>query len=164
MHWESICSHWNLCKEPWFNVWTVDACLPTDIISIPTSLCLWQFQVQPWSRRCTSSIVLMNLPYYLQFRHWRLSIGMGSDSILQQKLFMVLCSTEMVALSCVLSILCIAICPLTRWIAWNKKEIGNYDFSDYDIGVFLDIRRISLMRYKGMESLYLTMMLWWTCL
>jgi hypothetical protein len=28
-------------------------------------------------------VVLMNLPYYLQFFHWRLSIGIWGDSILQ---------------------------------------------------------------------------------
>ena len=83
--------------------------------------------------------VLMNLPYYLQFLHWRLSISIGSDSILQRKLFSVLRSTEMVALLCVLSILHIAICLPTRWLAGNSKDLGNYDFSYYDMGKLLDI-------------------------
>ena len=58
--------------------------------------------------------VLMNLPYYLQFLHWHLSIGISSDGILQQKLFTLLHSTEVVALLWVLSILHIAICLPTR--------------------------------------------------
>ena len=53
--------------------------------------------------------VLMNLPFYLEFLNWWLSIGIGSDCILQRKLFTVLRSTEMVALLHVLSILHIAI-------------------------------------------------------
>ena len=31
--------------------------------------------------------VLMNLPYYLEFLHWRLSCGLKSDAILQRKLY-----------------------------------------------------------------------------
>ena len=49
--------------------------------------------------------VLMNLPYYLQFLHWHLSIGISSNGILQRKLFTLLRSTEVVALLWVLSIL-----------------------------------------------------------
>jgi hypothetical protein len=42
--------------------------------------------------------VLMILPYYLQFMQSHLSIGISSDGILQQKLFTLLHSTEVVAL------------------------------------------------------------------
>jgi hypothetical protein len=37
-----------------------------------------------------ASAVLMNLPYYLQFLHWCLWIGISNDGILQQKLFTLL--------------------------------------------------------------------------
>jgi hypothetical protein len=65
--------------------------------------------------------------------------GIGSDCILQCKLFSVLGSTEMVTLLCVLSILHIAICLPTRWLAGNSTDLGNYDFIYYDIGKLLDI-------------------------
>ena len=45
----------------------------------------------------------------------------------------------MVALLHVLSILHIAICLPTRWLAGNSKDLGNYDFSYYDMGKLLDI-------------------------
>ena len=81
----------------------------------------------------------MNLPYYLQFLHWHLSIGISSDGILQQTLFTLLCSTEVVALLQVLSILHIAICLPTRWLAGNAKDLGQYGFSYYDMGSVLDL-------------------------
>ena len=83
--------------------------------------------------------VLMSLPYYLQFLHWRLSIGISSNGILQQKLFTLLHSTEVVALLWVLSILHIAICLPTRWLAGNVKDLGQYGFSYYDMGSVLDL-------------------------
>ena len=54
--------------------------------------------------------VLM-MPYYLHFLHRRLSIGISSD----QKIFMLLQSTEVVTLIWVLSILHTAVCLPTRW-------------------------------------------------
>ncbi len=81
----------------------------------------------------------MNLPYYLQFLHWRLSIGISSNGILQQKLFTLLHSTEVVALLRVLSILHIAICLPIRWLAGNAKDLGQYGFSYYDVGSVLDL-------------------------
>jgi hypothetical protein len=43
----------------------------------------------------------------------------------------------MVALLHVLSILHIAICLPTRWLAGNSKDFGNYDFSYYHMGKLL---------------------------
>ena len=81
----------------------------------------------------------MNLPYYLQFLHWRLSIGISSDGILQQKLCTLQHFTEVAALLWVLSILHIAICLPTRWLAGNAKDLGQNGFSYYDIGLVLDL-------------------------
>jgi hypothetical protein len=81
----------------------------------------------------------MNLPYYIQFLHWLLPIGIGSDSILQGKLFTALHCKKMAALLCVLFILHIAVCLPTRWLARNTKDLGNYDVSYYDMQKFLDI-------------------------
>ena len=43
--------------------------------------------------------VLMNLQFYLKFLNWWLSFGIGSNCILQRKLFTVLRSTNMVAVN-----------------------------------------------------------------
>ena len=59
--------------------------------------------------------------------------------ILQQKLFTLLHSTEVVALLWVLSILYIAICLPTRWLAGNAKDLGQYGFCYYDMGSVLDL-------------------------
>ena len=60
--------------------------------------------------------VLTNLHYYLQYLHWRISATGGkSDNILQMKLYIMF--AEVVAMLRVLSILHIAICVPTRWLA-----------------------------------------------
>jgi hypothetical protein len=63
--------------------------------------------------------VLM-MPYYLHFLRHCLSIGISSD----QKIFMLLQSTEVVALLWVLSILHIAVCLPTRWLAGTAMDLG----------------------------------------
>jgi hypothetical protein len=60
------------------------------------------------------------MPYYLHFLHQHLSIGISSD----QKIFMLLQSTEVVALLWVLSILSIAVCLPTRWLAGTAMVLG----------------------------------------
>jgi hypothetical protein len=82
--------------------------------------------------------VLMNVPYYIQFLNWRLSIGINSDCILQRKLFTMFRSMEMIALLRLLSILHISICLPTRWLAGNAKDLAEYDFGYYDMGKVLD--------------------------
>ena len=81
----------------------------------------------------------MNLPYYLQFLHWRITaLGGKSDAILQTKLYIMLKSSEVVALLRVLSILHIAICMPTRWLAGKTHELSEYSFGYYDMGEALD--------------------------
>ena len=84
--------------------------------------------------------VLMNLPYYLQYLHWRISATGGkSDNILQTKLYIMLRSAEVVAMLRVLSILHIAICVPTRWLAGKTHELKEYNFGYYDMGKALDL-------------------------
>jgi hypothetical protein len=82
-------------------------------------------------------VILMNLPFYLQFMHWCLSIGISSVGILQHKLFILLLSTEVVALLLVLSILDIAVCLPARWLAGNATDLGHNGYSYYDMGFVL---------------------------
>ena len=68
--------------------------------------------------------VLMNLPYYLQFTRWRMkATGNKSDAILATKLFIMLRCSKVVALLCVLSILHIAVCLPTRWLAGTHTTL-----------------------------------------
>ena len=105
----------------------------------------------------------MNLSYCHQFLHWHLSIGIGSNGILQQKIFTLLHSTEVVALLWVLSILHIAICLPTRWLAGNAKDLDKYGFSYYDMVSVLDLmedrfEEISKEGYLMMNEDYMMVM------
>ena len=84
--------------------------------------------------------VLMNLPYYLQYLHWRIDATGGKcDNILQTKLWIMLRSAEVVAMLRVLSILHIAICLPTRWLAGKTHELKEFNFGYYDMGKALDL-------------------------
>ena len=103
--------------------------------------------IYPVVRACSSarqdlgvegvSAVLMNLPLYLVFLNWWLSIGIGSDCILQRKFLDVLRSTEMVPVLCVLSILHIPVCLSTRWLAGNTKHLAEFNFGHHNMGTML---------------------------
>jgi hypothetical protein len=83
--------------------------------------------------------VLMNLKLYLQFIRWRMcAVGGKGDNILATKLYIMLRSSEVVALLRVLSILHISICLPTRWLAGKSHELGDYDFGYYDMSTVLD--------------------------
>jgi hypothetical protein len=87
--------------------------------------------------------VYMNLGYYLQFLHWRLTIT--TENILQKSLFYTLRSIEMIALLRVLSILHISVCLPTRWLTGNTHELATYNFGMHDMA------RVADMLEKAME-------------
>jgi hypothetical protein len=89
--------------------------------------------------------VYMNLPYFLEFLNWRLACGVH-DNILQKCLFIVLRSVEMIAMMRVLSILHIAVCLPTRWLAGNTHQLAEYDFGYYDMS------RVVNMLEEAMEE------------
>ena len=62
------------------------------------------------------------------------------DNILEENLFVVLTSVEMVALSQVLAILNFKVCMSLRWLAGNTHNIGQqgYDWSTRSIGKAID--------------------------
>ena len=83
--------------------------------------------------------LLMNIPLYLQYLYWRRmsAVGGKSDNILATKLFILLRSSEVVALLRVLSMLYISICLPIRWLAGKCHELKDYDFGYYDMGLVL---------------------------
>mmetsp|Transcript_16339 Transcript_16339/g.35368 ORF Transcript_16339/g.35368 Transcript_16339/m.35368 type:complete len:195 (-) Transcript_16339:349-933(-) len=81
----------------------------------------------------------MNLPYYLEFLHWRMSCGLKSEAILQRKLYYMLRSVELVSLLRVLSILHIAVCLPSRWLSANTGDLQEYGFGYFDLGKMLDL-------------------------
>ena len=72
----------------------------------------------------------MNIPYYLNYLHWLIpTTGGKSDNILQRKLYIMLCSAQVVAMLRILSIFHIAIyCVPTRWLTGKSKthELKEY--------------------------------------
>jgi hypothetical protein len=81
---------------------------------------------------CTegSMAIYMNYPYYVEFldNMLRKQVSVNDKpSILQQNLFVALTSREMIALSCLLSILHIAICLPFRWLAGKTHELKQYN-------------------------------------
>jgi hypothetical protein len=89
-------------------------------------------------------LILMNLPYYLQFLHWRSgTCSTSGDGILATMLYLMLRSVEVVALLRVLSILHISICLSKRWLAGKTQDLADYDFGYYDVGLALDLMETS---------------------
>ena len=100
--------------------------------------------------------VLMNLPYYLQFLNWRsAAVGGKSDGILATKLYIMLRSVEVVALLRVLSILHLAVCMPTRWLAGKTHELADYDFGYYDMGKVLTCMETAFEAILDDPSLFL---------
>eukprot|EP00956_Cyclotella_meneghiniana_P011123 scaffold15566_cov34-Cyclotella_meneghiniana.AAC.1 len=90
--------------------------------------------------------ILMNLPMYLQFLHWRMdACGTSGDGILATNLYLNFKSSEVIAQLRVLSILHIAICMPVRWLAGKTESLLDYDFGYYDMGKALDIMESAFM-------------------
>jgi hypothetical protein len=69
--------------------------------------------------------VFMNIPFFVEFLDRRLSCGTG-NGILMKNLLIILQSVKMKALFCVLSILHISTCILTRWLAGKLQELAEF--------------------------------------
>ena len=79
----------------------------------------------------------LNRPYYIEFLHECLSAD-DSGHILQENMFVVLSSVEMIAYARVCAILHIAICLPTRWLAGNCHKLAAYGFSVRSMGNIVD--------------------------
>ncbi len=89
--------------------------------------------------------VFMNIPYiFLEFLEWRLSSGLGRDSILMKNLFIILQLVEMIVLFQVLAILHVAICIPTRWLAGKTQELTEFQFGVWDMGRTIDLMEDAL--------------------
>ena len=100
--------------------------------------------------------ILMNLPMYLQFLHWRMdACGTSGDGILATNLYLNFKSSEVIAQLRVLSILHIAICMPVRWLAGKTESLLDYDFGYYDMGKALDIMESAFMEIIDDPSKFL---------
>ena len=81
--------------------------------------------------------VLMNIPHYPELPIWRMSCG--DDGILEENLYIILWSVEMVSLLRVLYILHISLCLTLRWFARNCGDIEKYGFGVSDMPKALDL-------------------------
>jgi hypothetical protein len=70
-------------------------------------------------------VAFMNIPFFVEFLNWQLLCGTG-DGILMKFFYIILQSVEMIALFCVLSILHIAICIPTRWLAGKTQVLAEF--------------------------------------
>jgi hypothetical protein len=82
--------------------------------------------------------VYWNRIYYVEFLDE--CLRSGNDNILQENLFIVLTSVEMVALCRIMTIIHFKICHPLRWLAGNTKFIGQqgYDWSTRSMGKAID--------------------------
>ena len=110
---------------------------------------------------CTegSMAVYMNYQYYTEFldmmlRKTRRSNSNEMASILQQNLFVALTSTEMIALSRLLSIFHISVCMPFRWLAGKTHELRDFG-SDVGWGA-MSMSRVIDTLYDKMNKLYTT--------
>jgi hypothetical protein len=85
--------------------------------------------------------IYMNYPYYIQFLNTSLRKPKATNkaSILQQNLFVALKTSELVALSQLLSILHIAVCIPCWWLAGKTHELARYDWGPMSIGQMIDM-------------------------
>jgi hypothetical protein len=86
-----------------------------------------------------SMAVFMNIPYYLEFLDWWLSSGLSGDSILMKNLLIIFQLVEMIVLFQVLTMLHVAICIPTRWLACKTHELIEFQFRVWDMGWTIDL-------------------------
>jgi hypothetical protein len=84
--------------------------------------------------------IYMNYPYYIEFLDTSLRKPKATNkaSILQQNLFVALKTSELVALSQLLSILYIAVCIPCWWLAGKTHELARYDWGPMLMGQVID--------------------------
>ena len=85
--------------------------------------------------------IYWNQKYWIEFLDERLRTG---DNILQENLFIVLSSCEMLALARVCAIVYLSICIPTRWLAGNSQKLEKYNWSIRSMGKVVDILDVAL--------------------
>ena len=108
---------------------------------------------------CTegSLAIFMNYPYYAEFLDEQLSKVSTNlqASILQRNLWVVLTSSEMIALARLLSILHISICMPFRYLAGKTHEFTQYNWGAADMSRVIDTLHETLKRIKADPDLIL---------
>ena len=96
-----------------------------------------------------AAAVYWNRKYYVEFLDEELKCG--KDSILQENLFMVLTSMDMVALSRLFSILHFTVCMPMRFLAGQTHSIGalGYDWSPLSMGKAIDAIENAMMEIQS---------------
>ena len=91
--------------------------------------------------------VYWNRQYWVEFLDERLRNP--GDNILQENLFVILTSCEMISLARVCSIIHLYIYLPTRWLAGNCHKLGNHNWSVRSMGIMVDILEQSLMTLEN---------------
>lgn len=101
--------------------------------------------------------IYMNYEYYLEFLDMMLRRRTkdGKASILQKNLFVVLSSSEMIALTRLLSILHLSIVMPFRWLAGKTHELAHHNWSPLSMSRVLDTLDEKLATIKANPKLIL---------
>ena len=87
--------------------------------------------------------IYWNHKYWIEFLDQRLRYP--GDNVLQENLFIILSSCEMLALARVCSIIHLSICIPTRWLVGNTQELEEFDWSVRSMGKIVDILDVVLV-------------------
>ena len=90
-----------------------------------------------------AAAVYWNRKYYVEFPDERLSAD--GDNILQENLFIVLSSMEMIAMTRVYAIFHLGISLPMRWLAGNTHRLQNSNWSIRSMGIAIDLLEEALI-------------------
>ena len=88
--------------------------------------------------------IYWNHKYWIEFLDQRLRYP--GNNVLQENLFIILSSCEMLALARVCSIIHLSICIPIRWLAGNTHQLQEFDWSVRSMGKIVDILDIVLVQ------------------
>ena len=91
--------------------------------------------------------IYWNRPYWVEFLDETLRVP-GVDNILEENLFVVLTSVEMISLTRAMSIVHLSICLPVRWLAANTHTLSAYAWGVRSMGRVIDTLEKSLVRLK----------------
>ena len=101
-----------------------------------------------------ASAVYWNRRYYVEFLDE--SLRSKNDNILQENLFIILTSSEMITLSCVFSIIHFSISLPMRWLAGSTHLLKDSDWSIRSMGKAIDLLEVALMKIENDGQLFLS--------
>ena len=96
-----------------------------------------------------------NRVYYIEFLDERLRACGTEGNILQENLFIILSSLDMVAQARICSIVHLSICLPMRWLAGNSHKLAEYDWSVRSMGRAADMLQTALEAIEADPHLFL---------